>query len=158
MFSIVEKIKDPAWHVPKTIREERPDLPAVVPPGPDNPMGSRALRLSNGTVLIHGTDRPWGIGARNSHGCVRLYEEDITRLFGMVDNGTPVAVVNQPVKVAAEGDRVFLEVHDYGDGRDLYQEALKLLNAKDLGDRVDLDKVRKANTERSGLVVDVSKR
>lgn len=156
-FSIIEKIKDPAWHVPKSIREELPDLPAVVPPGPDNPMGSRALRLSNGTVLIHGTDRPWGVGTRNSHGCIRLYEEDITRLFGMVGNGTPVAVVNQPVKVAVEGDRVFLQVHDYGDGRDLYQEALKLVKGKNLMDRIDPDKVRKANTERSGLIVDVSK-
>lgn len=158
MFSVVEKIKDPAWHVPKSIREERPDLPAVVPPGPDNPMGSRALRLSNGTVLIHGTHRPWSIGTRSSYGCIRLYEEDITSLFEMAGIGTPVAVVNQPVKVAAEGDRVFLEVHDYGDGRDLFQEALKLLNAKGLADRIDLDKVRKAGTERSGLVVDISKR
>lgn len=157
-FSIVGKVRDPAWHVPKSIRRKEPDLPAVVPPGPDNPMGSRALRLSNGTVLIHGTNRPWGIGTRNSHGCVRLYEEDITRLFEMVGIGTPVAVVNQPVKAAAKGDRVFLEVHDYGIGRDLYREALKLLNAKDLADRADLRKVRKAGTERSGLVVDVSKR
>jgi L,D-transpeptidase ErfK/SrfK len=158
MFSIVEKIKDPAWHVPKSIQEEQPDLPAVVPPGPDNPMGSYALRLSNGTVLIHGTDRPWGIGTRSSHGCVRLYDEDIARLFGMVGNGTQVAVVNQPVKVAAEGERVFLEVHDSGDGSDLYQEAMKLLEGKNLAERIDRDKVRKADTERSGLVVDVSKR
>jgi len=157
-FSVVDKIKDPPWHVPESIRKERPDLPAVVPPGPDNPMGSRALRLSNGTVLIHGTNRPWGIGTRNTHGCIRLYEEDIARLFGMVDNGTPVVVVNQPVKVAAEGDRVFLEVHDYGDGRDLYRDAQKLLNAKGLADRIDPGKVKKANRERSGLVVDVSKR
>jgi lipoprotein-anchoring transpeptidase ErfK/SrfK len=157
-FSVVDKIKNPSWHVPESIRKERPDLPAVVPPGPDNPMGSRALRLSNGTVLIHGTNRPWGIGTRNTHGCIRLYEEDIARLFGMVDNGTPVVVVNQPVKVAVEGDRVFLEVHDYGDGRDLYRETQKLLNAKGLSDRIDPDKVRSANRERSGLIVDVSKR
>jgi L,D-transpeptidase ErfK/SrfK len=157
-FSVVDKIKNPSWHVPESIRKERPDLPAVVPPGPENPMGSRALRLSNGTVLIHGTNRPWGIGIRNTHGCIRLYEEDIARLFGMVDNGTPVVVVNQPVKVAAEGDRVFLEVHDYGDGRDLYRETRKLLNAKGLSDRIDPGKVRNANRERTGLVVDVSKR
>jgi hypothetical protein len=62
------------------------------------------------------------------------------------------------VKVAAEGERVFLEVHDSGDGRDLYREALKLLEAKNLAERIDRDKVRKADTERSGLVVDVSKR
>ncbi|MGW8284175.1 MAG: L,D-transpeptidase family protein [Candidatus Deferrimicrobiaceae bacterium] len=157
-FSIVDKIKNPPWHVPESIRKERPDLPAVVPPGPDNPLGSRALRLSNGTLLIHGTNRPWGIGTRNTHGCIRLYEEDIARLFGMVDNGTPVVVVNQPVKVAAEGDRVFLEVHDYVGGRNLYRETQKLLNAKGLADRIDPEKVRTVNRERSGLVVDVSKR
>lgn len=157
-FLIVEKIKDPAWHVPKSIRKKEPDLPAVVPPGPDNPMGSRALRLSNRTVLIHGTNRPWGIGTRNSHGCIRLYEEDITRLFGMVRIGTPVAVVNQPVKATAKGNRVFLEVHNSGDGRDLYREAMKRLKAKGLSARIDLDKVRRATTARNGLVVDVSKR
>lgn len=157
-FSIVEKIRNPAWHVPKSIRKKEPDLPAVVPPGPDNPMGSRALRLSNWTVLIHGTDRPWGIGTRNSHGCIRLYEEDITRLFGMVGIGTPVAVVNQPVKATTRGNRVFLEVHNSGDGRDLYREAMKRLKAKGLSARIDLDKVKAATTARNGLVVDVSKR
>jgi len=157
-FSVVDKIRNPPWHVPESIRKERPDLPAVVPPGPDNPLGSRALRLSNRTLLIHGTNRPWGIGTRNTHGCIRLYEEDIARLFGMVDKGTPVVVVNQPVKVAAEGDRVFLEVHDYGGGRDLSRETQKLLNAKGLADRIDPEKVRTVNRERSGLVVDVSKR
>ena len=88
-FSVVDKIKNPPWHVPESIRKEQPDLPAVVPPGPDNPLGSRALRLSNRTLLIHGTNRPWGIGTRNTHGCIRLYEEDIARLFGMVEQGTP---------------------------------------------------------------------
>lgn len=157
-FSIVEKIRNPAWHVPESIRKKEPDLPAVVPPGPDNPLGSRALRLSNRRVLIHGTHRPWGIGTRSSHGCIRLYEEDITRLFGMVRIGTPVAVVNQPVKATAKGNRVFLEVHNSGDGRDLYREAMKRLKAKGLSARIDLDKVRRATTARNGLVVDVSKR
>jgi L,D-transpeptidase ErfK/SrfK len=158
VYSIVEKVKNPAWNVPRTIRVEQPDLPAVVPPGPDNPLGSRALRLSDRTLLIHGTNRPWGIGTRSSHGCIRLYEEDIARLFEMVDGGTPVAVVDQPVKVAADGRRVFLEVHDPGDGRDLYREALGLLDAKGLADRIDPGSVRKAATERSGLVMDVAKR
>lgn len=158
VYSIVEKVKSPAWNVPQTIRVEQPDLPAVVPPGPDNPLGSRALRLSDRTLLIHGTNRPWGIGTRSSHGCIRLYEEDIARLFEMVDGGTPVAVVDQPVKVAADGRRVFLEVHDPGDGRDLYREALGLLDAKGLADRIDPGSVRKAATERSGLVMDVAKR
>jgi L,D-transpeptidase ErfK/SrfK len=156
-FTVIEKIRNPAWHVPISIRKERPDLPAVVPPGPDNPMGSHALRLSNPTVLIHGTNRPWGIGARVSHGCIRLFQEDIARLFGMIRRGTPVAIVNQPVKAADKGGRVYLEVHDNEDGRDLYGEALKVLEAKNLTSRVDLKKIRKASRERKGLLVDVSK-
>lgn len=156
-FTVIEKIRNPAWTVPESIRKEQPDLPAIVPPGPDNPMGSHALRLSNPTLLIHGTDRPWGIGTRNSHGCIRLYQEDIARLFGMVRRGTRVAIVNQPVKAAARGDRVYLQVHDYEAGMDLYREALKVLKTKSLASRVDLKKIRKASRERKGLLVDVSK-
>jgi len=156
-YSIVEKIKNPAWHVPPSIRKEKPHLPPVVAPGPDNPMGSRALRLSRTTLLIHGTDSPWGIGTRNSHGCIRLYEEDITRLYRMVDYGTPVAIVNEPVKAAVRKGKVYLEVHDYGDGTDLYRAAWKLLKRKRLLREVGLGKVRKASEERLGLLVNVSK-
>jgi L,D-transpeptidase ErfK/SrfK len=156
-FSVVERIRNPAWHVPKSIREEKPDLPAVVPPGPDNPMGSRALRLSHRTVLIHGTNRPWGIGTRASHGCIRLYEEDITRLFARIKPGTRVTIVNQPVKAAEMGGRVYLQVHDYGDGRHLYEEAMNVLAAKSLLSRVSRDKVKKATLERRGLLVIVSR-
>jgi L,D-transpeptidase ErfK/SrfK len=156
-YSIVDKIKNPAWHVPPSIRKEKPHLPPVVAPGPDNPMGSRALRLSRTTLLIHGTDSPWGIGTRNSHGCIRLYEEDITRLYRMVDRGTPVAIVNEPVKAAVRKGKVYLEVHDYRDGTDLYRAAWKLLIRKRLLREVDLGKVRKASEERLGLLVNVSK-
>src|SRR5512134_894185 len=156
-FTVIEKIRDPAWYVPESIRIERPDLPAVVPPGPDNPMGSHALRLSKPTVLIHGTNRPWGIGARVSHGCIRLYEEDIALLFGMIRRGTRVSIVDQPVKAAAQGDRIYLQVHDYEDGRDLYREAMKVLEAKNLASRVDLEKTQNACRERTGLLVDVAR-
>jgi L,D-transpeptidase ErfK/SrfK len=156
-FTVIEKIRNPAWYVPESIRKEQPDLPAVVPPGPDNPMGSHALRLSKRTVLIHGTNRPWGIGARVSHGCIRLYQEDIAQLFGMIRRGTPVVIVNQPVKAADRGGRIFLEVHDNGDGRDLYAEGLKVLEAKNLTNRVDLKKMREASRERKGLLADVTK-
>lgn len=156
-FTVIEKIRDPAWYVPESIRLERPELPAVVPPGPDNPLGSHALRLSKPTVLIHGTNRPWGIGARVSHGCIRLYQEDISLLFGMIRRGTRVSIVDQPVKVAAKGNRIYLQVHDYEDGRDLYREALKVLEAKNLASRVDLEKTQKACRERTGLLVDVSR-
>jgi L,D-transpeptidase ErfK/SrfK len=157
MFTVIQKIRNPAWHVPESIRRERPDLPAVVPPGPDNPLGSHALRLSAWSLLIHGTNRPWGIGTRSSKGCIRLYPEDIVRLFDIVRRGTPVAIVNQPVKAAAVGDRVYLEVHDYGNRAALYDEALKVLEEKRLMSRVDPVKIRKASKERKGLLVDVSK-
>ncbi|NJD62677.1 MAG: L,D-transpeptidase, partial [Deltaproteobacteria bacterium] len=156
-FTVIQKIRNPAWHVPKSILRERPELPAIVPPGPDNPLGSHAIRLSRRSLLIHGTNRPWGIGTRSSRGCIRLYPEDIPRLFNIVRRGTTVTIVNQPVKAAAEGDRVYLEVHDYGDRDDLYGESLKVLEAKRLMNRVDLDKIRKASKERRGLLVDVSK-
>ncbi len=156
-FTITEKIMNPAWYVPASIRKENPDLPAVVPPGPDNPMGSHALRLSLRTVLIHGTNRPWSIGTRGSHGCMRMYEEDIVQLFGMVGPRTSVTIVNQPVKAALRGKRVYMEVHDYGDGLDLYPEAVKALDAKKLGDRVDPGKMRAAIRERTGLLIDISK-
>ncbi len=156
-FSIVGKIKDPAWHVPDSIRREKPYLPAVVPPGPDNPMGSRALRLSNPAILIHGTDRPWGIGTRNSHGCIRLYEEDIAWLFEKAGRGMRVTIVSQPVKAAVWGEHVFLQVHGYGKRRALQGEALRVLGAKGLSARVDPAKVRRAARARSGLIVDVSK-
>jgi L,D-transpeptidase ErfK/SrfK len=156
-FTVIEKLRDPAWSVPESIRKEQPDLPAVVPPGPDNPLGSHALRLSERTLLIHGTNRPWGIGMRSSHGCIRLYQEDIILLYGMVRPGTPVAIVNQPVKAAVIGARVTLQVHAYEDGRDLYSEALKVLEAKNLTRGVDSEKIRQAARERTGLLVDVSK-
>lgn len=156
-FTVIEKIRNPAWYVPESIRKEEPDLPAVVPPGPDNPMGSHALRLSNPTLLIHGTNRPWGIGMRSSHGCLRLYQEDIPVLFDMVKRGTPVVIVDQPVKATVRGDRVYLQVHDYEDGKDLYNEALKVLETNNLTSRIDLEKTRTACRERTGLLVDVSK-
>jgi L,D-transpeptidase ErfK/SrfK len=157
-YSIVEKIRNPPWIVPPSIRKEKPDLPPVVPPGPDNPLGSRALRLSRTTFLIHGTDTPWGIGTRNSHGCIRMYEEDVIRLYGMVDPGTPVTIVNEPVKTAVSKGKVYLEVHDYGDGADLYRAAWKLLARKRLLAGSDLDKVLKASEERRGTLVDVTRR
>jgi len=155
-FTVIEKIRNPAWYVPESIRKERPDLPAVVPPGPENPMGSHALRLSNRTVLIHGTNRPWGIGSRVSHGCIRLHQEDIALLFEMIPRGTRVSIVNQPVKAAVSGGRVYLQVHDYAEGRDLYGEALKVLEAKNLTKRVDRGKILEASRERKGLLVDIS--
>ncbi len=149
-FKIIQKRAQPYWYVPKSIRQEDPTLPNVVPPGPDNPLGSHALRLSVHTVLIHGTNRPWGIGRKVSHGCIHLYPEDIPWLFDHVDKGTRVTIVKQPVKVGTRGNRVYLEVHD--DGKINYlREALAILGRKNLLGRVNSAKLNQAVKEKNGI-------
>ncbi len=162
-FTVVQKIVHPAWYVPESIRKEEPDLPAVVPAGRNNPLGSHALRLSLGTVLIHGTNKPWGVGRRVSHGCIRLYPEDIPRLFASVPKGTKVTIVRQPIKVGVRAGRVYIEAHrdDSSDSpavaKDGYfDEAVRLLAKKKLLARVSTKKLYAALEKRRGLPVDIS--
>lgn len=157
-FRVIEKIKHPSWHVPASIRKEKPELPEVVPPGPDNPMGSHALRLSMKTFLVHGTDVPWGIGRRVSHGCIRLYPEDIVELYRLVPIKTKVTIVRQPVKAGVSRGRVYVEVNKDPDRRryDYLGKAKNLLKKKGLFDRVDREKLVKAVREKKGFPVDVS--
>ena len=108
---IVGKRENPVWVPPDSLRAERPELPAAVPPGPDNPLGRYALDLGWEGYAIHGTNRPYGVGRRVSHGCIRLYPEDIEALFQDVAPGTPVNVVDQPVKIGRSGGELYLEVH-----------------------------------------------
>jgi len=113
--SVVAKQKDPAWYPPASIKAEHAAqgdiLPDVVPGGPDNPLGRYALRLGIPGYLIHSTNKPYGIGMRVTHGCVRLYPEDIERLFPQVPVGTPVYIINQPVKAGWLAGTLFLESH-----------------------------------------------
>ncbi len=109
--TVVGKRRNPTWWPPASIRAERPDLPASVPPGPDNPLGDRALDLGWPLYRIHGTNRPYGVGRRVSHGCIRLYAEDIAALFEAVAVGTPVRVVDQPIKLGWQEGRLFMEAH-----------------------------------------------
>nr|CRH07124.1 Conserved protein of unknown function [Candidatus Magnetococcus massalia] len=107
---VTRKKSAPNWYVPASIRKENPKLPKVVPAGPNNPLGSHAVYLSMPGYLIHGTNKPYGIGRRVSHGCIRLYPEDIPRLYTNVQIGTRVAIVNEPVKAGWFGDNLLLEV------------------------------------------------
>ncbi|MFM5520152.1 L,D-transpeptidase family protein [Aeromonas jandaei] len=117
--TIIEKTPDPSWVPGPMVRkswleQQGITLPALVPPGPDNPLGKFAMRLGYGKrdYLIHGTNKDFGVGLRVSAGCIRLRPDDIEALFKMVPIGTPVRVINQPVKVAIEPDgRRWLEVH-----------------------------------------------
>jgi L,D-transpeptidase ErfK/SrfK len=115
---VVRKQKDPPWYPPESVRKDRaargdPPLPPVVPPGPDNPLGTRAMRLDipGGSYLIHGTNNPDAVGMAVTHGCLRMYPEDVERLFDVTPVGTRVALINEPVKLARFGGEVWLEVH-----------------------------------------------
>lgn len=108
---IVRKKAAPTWYPTASAREEDPTLGRKVAPGPENPLGTHALYLDWPTYLIHGTNEPDGVGRRVSRGCIRLYPEDIIRLFEIAEVDTPVRVMNDPVKLARVGGAVFLEVH-----------------------------------------------
>ena len=108
---VVRKRKDPAWIPPASIRAERPDLPAIIAAGPNNPLGAFALDLAWERFVIHGTNRPAGVGRRVSHGCIRLYPEDIERLFQRVTVGTEVRFIDQPIKLGWSKGELYLEAH-----------------------------------------------
>jgi L,D-transpeptidase ErfK/SrfK len=109
--TVVRKQANPTWYPTASTRADRPELPAVVPPGPDNPLGHRALYLGWPTYLIHGTNLPYGVGRRVSRGCIRMYPQGIERLFERVPVGTQVTVVAQPAKVGWDAGELYLQVH-----------------------------------------------
>lgn len=116
-YTVRSKTANPTWVVPDSIRKDEPDLPARVPPGPDNPLGDFAFRLSRNLYAIHGTNRPWGIGRRVSHGCMRLYPEDVGALYPLVPVGTEVRVVYEPIKFGWARGRLWIQVFEDFDGR-----------------------------------------
>lgn len=116
VLTVIQHIKHPAWHVPESIRKMRAkqgvQLSKMVPPGPDNPLGDYAMRLSNMTYLIHGTNDPLGgIGRRSSSGCLRLYPEDIAKLFFMVPQKAEVRIIDNPYKLGWTDHKIYLESH-----------------------------------------------
>jgi L,D-transpeptidase ErfK/SrfK len=133
--TVTGKARDPVWYVPASIRKEHAErgdpLPSKVPPGPDNPLGRHVMTLSLPGYLIHGTNKPAGVGMRSSHGCVRLYPEDVEALFGRVTKGTRVLFVNQPVLAGWRDGALYLEVHPAlaEESRDLAAEAEQALAA-----------------------------
>lgn len=126
---VIQKVVDPAWYPPASIRAEHEELgdplPRVVPAGPDNPLGRHMLQLALPGYLIHGTNKPAGVGLRVSHGCIRMYPENIETLFERVPRQTPVTIVNQPALAGWRDGELYLEVHAplAEDERDLAAEA-----------------------------------
>ena len=130
---IVSRQKDPIWVVPKSVRDEHAKdgdmLPAQVPPGPDNPLGAYEFRLEWPSYLIHGTNKPYGVGMRSSHGCMRLYPEDIAVFFDLIPIGTKVTVVNQPYLFGWRDGTLYLQAYTVmeDDSRDWSKNRKRLL-------------------------------
>ncbi len=159
IFKVVEKKVDPTWHIPPSLQEEYGGRRAI-PPGPDNPLGRYWIGLSAESYGIHGTNSPWGIGRLVSHGCIRLYPEDIERLFPLVKRGMTVKLTYEPVKFGCERGRIFVEVHPdiYGRFKDLFSLALALARDKGILPYISLPLLFKAVRERRGIPVDITKR
>lgn len=163
---IKSKTKNPTWYPPESVRKEHRErgdpLPAAVPPGKDNPLGAHAMRLDikHGSYLIHGTNNPDAVGLPVTHGCLRLYPEDIEALFESTPIGTTVRLINEPLKLVSVGGQIWLEVHppvdDQGQSTDAtlgdFERRLDMLLGKN-DVAVDWDTAIKALQERTGVPV-----
>lgn len=166
-WAVTAKQKDPAWYPPESIRAEhledgRGFLAKMVPAGPDNPLGQYALRLSVNGYLIHGTNKPVGVGMQVTHGCIRMYPEDIEWLFPQIPVKTPVTIMNQPYKFGWSGNDLYLEVHppleDDHATRDREMTALTeqyVLVTRERPARIDWQLVEEAYRRRDGIPVRV---
>lgn len=161
---VVDKRTRPIWYPPESVRKEhaadgRP-LPKAVPPGPDNPLGEYAMRLGipGGAYLIHGTNRPAGVGMQVTHGCIRMYPEDIEQFFKMIAVNTPVRIIHQPYKMGWRGEELYIEVHaalegsDGGEARSLTQITRLLVAAtQDRPAPIDWAKAEQAFARATGI-------
>src|SRR5579864_1087527 len=169
---IVRRQKDPTWRVPVSVRKEHhengEELEPVIGPGPDNPLGKYAFYLQWPSYLIHGTNKPAGVGLRSSHGCIRLYPEDIEQFFNMVPIGTQVRVVNQPFPFGWSKGQLYLQPYDVleDDARDWSKAQRKLLDKslspamqqqlKSRGEHIDWNLVATLTHSPRGIPVPVS--
>lgn len=167
---IVRKREKPTWYPTKATRADNPGLPAAVPPGPDNPLGDYAMYLGWPAYLIHGTNNPWGIGRRVSRGCIRMYPRDVARLYPQVGLGTPVTVVDQPLKFAWHDGELYMEAHatqrqvdqieadgSFEPQQDSMLPQLVLDAAGDAVARLNWKRVREAVAQRRGYPVQITR-
>ena len=162
-FRVRGKTVNPTWVIPESIRQEhikeRGDDRKVIPGGaPDNPLGNYRLELTLPMYSIHGTDIPWGVGMQVSHGCVRLYPEDIERLFPLVPVGTPGEFAYEPIKAGKRNGTVYAEVHKdiYGYTPALYRDAVAELERRGLSNNVDQRRLEDAIAASTGVPVPIS--
>ncbi|RLG11173.1 hypothetical protein DRN73_06035 [Candidatus Pacearchaeota archaeon] len=162
-YTIVRKKKKPYWYPPPSIRKEDPTLPKIVPPGPDNPMGEYALYLDKGLYAIHGTNKVYSIGRRCTHGCIRLYPEDIKFLFYNVPLKTKVIVYYEPYKLAIQNKKIYIQA--YPDMENYIKSPVfyiikkldKLINSKKTKYTIDLLKLEKIIEKPNGLIYEIGK-
>jgi len=157
-FWIATKTVRPTWYVPESLQAKYGTK--VVPPGPENPLGDYWMGLGRTSYGIHGTNFPWAVGRLVTHGCIRLYPEDMERFFPMIEKGTPVEIVYEPVKFGTASGRIYVEVH-----RDIYRKVKDFLiygwsrlAEKGLVDKVDRLKFQRALERQDGLPVDITLR
>jgi L,D-transpeptidase ErfK/SrfK len=163
-FKVRGKTVNPTWVIPESIRaehiREQGDTRTFIPGGdPDNPLGAYRLELTLPLYGLHGSNMPWGVGMQVSHGCIRLYNEDIAVLFREIRVGTPGEFLYQPVKLGIRDGLVYVEAHHdiYGLRTSLESEADRLLKRNGWEDRIDERRLRKALTNASGLPVMISR-
>jgi L,D-transpeptidase ErfK/SrfK len=156
-FPITDREIDPIWDVPASIRRQRPELPAQVPAGPDNPLGTRWMRLGHTVYGLHGTNTRWAIGRMATNGCIRMYDDQVQALFEHTPAGTPVVIVYQPYKWGVEGREIYLEAHPdlYGRFADPVGEALRAPEELGWLPYVREDLVQKAVGEARGVPIHV---
>jgi L,D-transpeptidase ErfK/SrfK len=160
---VERKVIRPTWHVPASIAEDHrkkgDPLPAEVPPGPKNPLGEYALYLSEPSYLIHGTNKPASIGLRATNGCIRLYPEDVKKLYDNSPVETPVCIVNQPYLIGQCNGVVYMEVHAPSEDLDAveFDKIYKKLRniEKESGRTLDWSKVKKVLAEARGIPVPI---
>ncbi len=156
-FRVIEKKVHPAWHIPKALQKKYEM--AVMPPGPDNPLGDYKLTLSWGDYGIHGTAMPLGVGRLVSHGCTRMYPEHIKKLFPMVPVGTSVEYIYEPAKIGFRQGRIYLSVHEdvYFKIQSMILHVLNMLEQRGLADQVNMRKVMQAVEEQNDLPIDITR-
>ena len=155
-YRISTKIKDPTWSIPPSLRGKYDR--AAIPPGPHNPLGRYWMGLDGTHMGLHGTDIPWSVGRLVTHGCIRLYPEDIARLFRTIALPSRVRLIYEPVKIGVADGRVYVEVHRdvYGLLDDFTAYGFDRLQASGWRYSVDTGAFQKALEERCGLPVDVT--
>jgi L,D-transpeptidase ErfK/SrfK len=157
-FKIGRKRAQPAWHVPKSIQAERPGLPTVGPPGPDNPLGPYGMTIGSTSYGIHGSNNEWSIGREATHGCIRLYNDQIEKLFLRTKEKTPIRLLYQTVKVGQRGSTIYLESHPDLYNKDPLREQVivEKLRALDLLQYVDAIRLHRAIEEQRGTPVPIA--